>query len=177
MAKAFELIASSTVGASNVSSISFTSIPQTYTDLMLEVSGRTTNWGYSYNNLYLSINGTPSGSSYSNRILYAVGTTAGSFNQLGTSQLLIGATPSTAGTASTFSNTTCYLPNYTGSNKKSASSDGASERNSTTNGDIFLSLIAGLWDSTSAITSLYLTSDSSDFVQYTSAYLYGVISS
>jgi hypothetical protein len=174
MANTFELIASSTVGSGGASSINFNSIPSTYTDLCLEVSGRTTNWGYSYNNLYLSINGAPSGSAYSNCILYSVGTSAGSFSQSGTSQLLIGATPSTAGTANTFSNTFCYIPNYAGSNYKSTSSDGVSERNSGTNGDIFLSLIAGLWSSTSAITSLSLTSDSSTFEQYSTAYLYGV---
>jgi hypothetical protein len=174
MANTFELIASSTVGASNVSSITFSAIPNTFTDLVLQVSARTTDWGYSYNNLYLSINGSPSGSSYSNRILYAVGTTAGSFSQSGTSQLLIGATPSTAGTASTFSNVMTYLPNYAGSTNKSTSSDGASERNSATNGDIFVSLIAGLRSNTTAISSLVLTSDSSDFVQYSTAYLYGV---
>lgn len=174
MAKVFELIQATTVGAGGATSIDFTSIPSTYTDLMLEVSGRTTNWGYSYNNLYLSINGTPTGTAYSDKVLYAVGTSAGSFNQSNTSQFLIGATPSTAGTTSTFSNTQTYLTNYNGSAYKIFSADGVSERNSTTNGDIFLSLIGGTWASTAAITSLYLTSDSSTFVQYTTAYLYGI---
>jgi hypothetical protein len=174
MANTMTLIASSTVGSGGASSIDFSSIPATYTDLCLEVSARTTNWGYSYNNLYLSINGAPSGTAYSDKVLYAVGTSTGSFSQSSTSQLLVGATPSTAGTANTFSNTMVYIPNYTSSNYKSASADGASERNSSTNGDIFLSLIAELWSSTSAITSLSLTSDSSTFVQYSTAYLYGV---
>jgi hypothetical protein len=174
MPNTFELIASSTVGASNVSSVTFNSIPNTFTDLALEVSARTTDWGYSYNNLYLSINGSPSGSSYFNLILYAVGTTTGSFGQSGTSQLLLGGTPSTAGTSSTFSNVTSYLPNYAGSTTKFVSSEGASERSSDTNGHIFLSLIAGLWSSTAAVSSLVLTSDSSDFVQHSSFYLYGI---
>ena len=175
MPNTFTLIASSEVGAGGASSIDFTNIPQTYTDLLVEVSGRTTNWGYSYNNLYLSINATPSGSDYSNRILYSVGTTTGSFSQSGTSQFLIGATPSTASTANTFSNAMCYLENYTSSStNKSASSDGATPRNSSTNGDTFLNLSAGLWGSNTAITSLYLTSDQSTFVQYSTAYLYGI---
>lgn len=177
MPNTFTLIASATVGSGGASSIDFTNIPQTYTDLFVQVSGRTTNWGYSYNNLYLSINGVPSGSAYANRILYSVGSTTGSFSQSGTSQLLIGATPSTASTANTFSNVTCYLQNYTGSTNKSSSSDGASPRNSATNGDTFLNLCAGLWESTPAITSLYLTSDQSTFVQYSTAYLYGISNS
>lgn len=177
MPNTFTLIQAVTVPAGGASSIDFNSIPSTYTDLCLEVSGRTTNWGYSYNNLYLSINGAPSGTAYSNRVLYSVGTTTGSFSQSGTSQLLIGATPSTAGTANTFSNTTCYIPNYTSSNNKSTSSDGVSDRNSSTNGDVFLSFISGLWASSSAITSLSLTSDNSTFVQYSTAYLYGIVKS
>jgi hypothetical protein len=177
MAKVFELIQATSVGAGGASSIDFLSIPNTYTDLMIEVSGRTTNWGYSYNNLYLSINGTPTGSAYSDKVLFAVGSTTGSFNQSATSQFLIGATPSTAGTANTFSNCSVYLTNYNSSAYKIYQADGVSERNNTTNGDIFLSMIGGEWASTSAITSLYLTSDSSNFVQYTTAYLYGIKSS
>jgi hypothetical protein len=66
------------------------------------------------------------------------------------------------------------LPNYTSSTNKYVSSEGASERSSDTNGHIFLSLIAGLWSDTPAVSSLVLTSDSSDFVQHSSFYLYGV---
>ena len=40
MANTYELIASSTVGAGGASSIDFNSIPNTYTDLLVKLSGR-----------------------------------------------------------------------------------------------------------------------------------------
>ena len=45
MANTFQLISSTTVGAGGASSIDFTSIPSTYTDLVIKWSGRLTSTG------------------------------------------------------------------------------------------------------------------------------------
>jgi hypothetical protein len=174
MPKSYELIASSTVGASPVTSVTFSSIPATYTDLLIKVSARSTNIGNNYDNYYLTINGTAGGTAYSDKILYAVGTSTGTFGHNGVTQMQIGATPNTAGTANTFSNDEIYIPNYLSSDYKSVSANGAVERNTTTNGQTFISLVTGLWSSTSAITSLVLTPDATNWVQYSSVYLYGI---
>jgi hypothetical protein len=79
--------------------------------------------------------------------------------------------PSTS-TASTFSNAELYIPNYAGSNNKSSSVDGVSENNATASN---MALTANLWSDTAAITSIKLTpAGGGNFVQYSTAYLYGI---
>jgi hypothetical protein len=167
MANTFELIASSTVGSGGAASIDFTSIPSTYTDLVLKISCRT-NSVLAYVDGKITFNG--SGSSYSWRSLYGTGSATGSGN--GANQASgWGVEPGTY-TANTFGNAEIYMPNYAGSNYKSWSADSVNENNAT-GGWQFLN--AGLWSSTSAITSISIAdANSNNFVQYSTAYLYGV---
>ena len=169
MPNTFELIASSTVGATAVSSIEFTSIPQTYTDLVIKVSARDDN-SPSQNGSYYIIYFNNSSSSYSARFLRGNGSTVIS----STFAQYAGNATTTALTASTFNNDEIYIPNYTGSNNKSYSSDSVVETNAT---GAFATLIAGLWSNTAAITSIKLeaaNAGSNKFVQYSTFYLYGV---
>jgi hypothetical protein len=174
MPNTFTLIASSTVGASPVTSVTFSSIPATYTDLLIKVSARSTSIGNNYDNYYLTINGTAGGTAYSDIVTYGVGSSLGSFGHSGVTQMQIGATPNTGGTANTFDNSEIYIPNYLSSNQKGVSADGVVERNTTTNGATIAALYAGRWSGTSAITSLVLTPDATSWVQYSSVYLYGI---
>jgi hypothetical protein len=61
------------------------------------------------------------------------------------------------------------FPNYTSSNFKSFSADGANEDNTTS---IYMGLTAGLWSQTAAITSLTLSG--ANFAQYSTFTLYGI---
>lgn len=162
-----ELIQSVTVGAGGASTISFTSIPQTYTDLILKISSRDDRSGVTANAINLSFNGSTSNFTY--RVLEGNGATAAS----GSGSTSWGATSvGPSATASTFSNCEIYIPNYAGSNNKSFSSDFVTENNATT---AFTDLLAGLWSQTAAITSITLTPNTgTNFVQYSTAYLYGV---
>jgi hypothetical protein len=72
--------------------------------------------------------------------------------------------------ASAFTNGSLYIPNYAGSNNKSFSVDEVYDQPSTAG---YLNLIAGLWSSSSAITSIKLEA-SAGFTQHSTAYLYGV---
>jgi hypothetical protein len=166
MANTYTLIASSTVGSGGASSIDFTSIPSTYTDLVLKISARTTRSGQFSDAISLSINGVST--NQSSRYLEGSGAATGS----GTlSSFRTQATGATA-TANTFGNSEYYIPNYAGSAHKSASSDGVSENNAT---DASAWLVANLWSSTAAINQLTITDlNSATFVQYSTAYLYGV---
>jgi hypothetical protein len=165
MANTFELIASSTVGSGGASSIDFTSIPSTYTDLVLKASAR---FSASQNWLLISFNGSTSNLSV--RGVYGTGSSAASFT--GTQNSLLG--NDSAYTASTFSNGDLYIPNYAGSNYKSYSIDTVQENNASS--PVYAFLNAGLWSNTSAITSITLTPEGSgvNIVQYSSFYLYGV---
>jgi len=160
-----------TVGSGGASNLTFTSIPATYTDLILKFSlryGDYSSWNYAYIQLnstagaIKTISGNGSGSS------------AGSSNI--TTNLRIDFVPGTGQTSNTFSNAELYIPNYTTSNAKSVSLDYVSESNATT---AYSELGAGLFSTvTSAVTSISLLVDGSwNFAQYSTAYLYGVSNS
>ena len=165
MANTFELIASSTVGVLGSSTISFTSIPSTYTDLCLKLSLRSTNTQI-YDYLYVNFNSN----GYNSTIRYLQGSgSAVTCNSESTGYL--GIINGTTATASTFSNNEVYIPNYAGSSYKSFSVDGTEENNASTS---YMHLVAGIWSNTAAINSITLKPDTNTFVQYSTAYLYGV---
>jgi hypothetical protein len=162
MANTFKKIQTITVGSGGAANIEFTSIPQTYTDLQLVVSTRTTASGTANYSL-LTINNT----STSGKFLEASGSSVGT----GGSQAS-NIDVSSSATASVFSNATFYFPNYTSSDKKSYSVDGVAENNGTAG---YIGLLSGLCDSTSAITTIKLAPNTAvNYAQYTTATLYGV---
>ena len=165
MAYTYSKIATVTVGSGGVSSIDFLAIPQNYTDLVLKVSARGTRASV-YDQMYFSINGGVSGDGSAK---YLLGT--GSAASSGNAGLQIGYADGANATASTFGNSEIYFPNYAGSNQKSASSDSVIENNGTEAEAI---MMANLWPFTAAINRITLTTNSGNFVQYSSATLYGI---
>jgi hypothetical protein len=165
MANTYTLISSVTVGSGGASTIDFTSIPQTYTDLLISSSIRTNRSAVgSY--FFLSFNGNTS--NFSSRFLTGDGSSATS----GSQARLGGVETNANATASAFANNQLYIPNYTSSNHKSYSADSVVENNATTGFDY---LIAGLWSDTSAITSITITPEAGGtYIQYSTAYLYGI---
>lgn len=143
-------------------SIDFTSIPQTYTDLVIKTSLRDTGGGNIAS--YISFNGSTA--NFSGRYLYGDGASVSS----GTLGRYIGSLKDNA-TANTLNSTEIYIPNYTSSNNKSFSVDNVTENNGT-NAD--QNIIAGLWSNTAAITSISLSPASGSFRAGSSATLYGI---
>ena len=170
-ANTYTLIEKITVGAAGASSITFTSIPQTYTDLKVVISVRdaTNNNGV----VKITFNGSATG--YTARELVGSGAAASSdtnYTGSGTYYGTEGSSAPSNATASTFSNCEFYIPNYTSSNNKSISADSLYENNGTT---AYQSLSAGLWSNSAAITSITVTQFSgNNFAQYSTAYLYGI---
>ena len=163
---AYNLIATTTVGVAGAASIVFSSIPQTYTDLVLKISGRT-NYGALFDDTIIEFNGVST--NISSKWLQGNGTSASSNNSSTIAPLFEQGSTSTAGV---FSNTEIYIPNYTGSTNKSFSMDNVTETNATT---IYTRLTAGLWSNTSAITSItYKSFYASTIQQHSSASLYGI---
>jgi hypothetical protein len=169
MPDTFVKIATVTVGAGGAATMQFSSIPQTYTDLCLKVSGRSDATGSTWRNYTLSFNGAGYATNMTGRGLYGTGSAAGS-ETLGNA---IGQfSTSDSATASTFSNSEIYIPNYTGSANKSFSGDSVTENNATA---ALAYLVAGLWSDTVAITSITLGNESTAiFKQYSTATLYGI---
>jgi hypothetical protein len=171
MANTFELIASSTVGSGGTSTITFSSIPSTYTDLCVKVSARMDT--AAANVSYLKVRFNTATTNYADKTVFGSGAVAGSvYNNIGDQTGIFWlAIPAAASTSSVFGNAEIYVPNYNSSNYKSVSIDSVSENNGTTS---YSFLIAGIWQSTSAITSVNLVPDAGALVQYSTAYLYGV---
>ena len=169
------LISTITVGAGGAATIDFTSIPGTFTDLMLVHSLRSNSTDGPAFSANITFNN--SGSGYTERILYnnsgggaASGTRSGAFLDWA------GLSPAsgTGSTANTFGSGRLYVANYTSSAAKSISSDSAQESN-TTNGAYWnFYSVAASWSGTAAITSLKLTASAGSFMQYSTASLYGI---
>jgi hypothetical protein len=165
MATTFTKIASVTVGSGGAATIDFTSIPATYTDLCLKLSARSDSAGAEA--AIIEFNGSTTG--FSGRRLAGEGTGGGASDTLTNIRAAI---DTAADTASTFSNGEFYIPNYAGSTNKSVSLDQVMENNATA---AVQSLVAGLWSNTAAITSIKLSLNAGgDFVQYSTATLYGI---
>ena len=163
MPNTYTLIASNTVGGA-VSSVSFSSIPSTYTDLLVKLSLRSDRTADTD-----SVNMTVNGSSTSMTWLYLLGNN--SVASSATAQRFY--TDSDYNTASTFGNAEVYIPNYASANYKSFSVDTVSENNATSGAQT--ELLAQLWSNTSAITSItFAPQFGSNWKQYSSFYLYGI---
>lgn len=168
MAYTYSLLASTTVGAGGTSAITFSNIPQNYTDLIVKVSLRT-NYAAVFDSVLVAFNG--SSSSYSARIVYGDGSTATSTSATNGISWLYAAGANA--TASTFSNDDMYIPNYSnGSINKSLSIDAVGENNATSS---IAGLTAGLWSNVTAISSIKLTpGNGTSFSQYSTVSIYGV---
>jgi hypothetical protein len=142
-----KLIESKTLGTAQAS-IEFTSIPQTFTDLVVLVNARAVSASVVVSG-GLFLNSTASDTSW--RALSGTGSSANSGTQSGVTDFLIGDFPAASATANTFGNALVYIPNYTGSQQKSLSSDSVSENNGTAADQ---KIVAGLCTKTAAITSL-----------------------
>jgi hypothetical protein len=171
MANTYTLIASNTLSTS-AASVTFSSIPATYTDLVLKFSARCDAAGSTSADLKLELN-ADSSSLYSDTSLTGDGTNAGSARA--SNQAFIGFSNGIAGnstTANTFSSNEIYIPAYLVSQNKPLSNFNAVEHNATA---ARLRATAGLYRSTSVITSAKLTPEAgSSFVSGSSFFLYGI---
>ena len=166
MANTYTLIEAKTL-ASTTASVVFTSIPQTYTDIVFKISAKSTG-GRTATGVTLAFNSSTS--SFTSIRLYGAGTSGSSYSAGNFGVAVVG-TQTDAN--SMFSNGDIYIPNYTSSNNKSFSTDSVTENNAS---DAIQDLVAGLWANSAAITSVTFTTDTGGeyFVANSTFYLYGI---
>jgi hypothetical protein len=133
---------------SAAASIEFTSIPQTYTDLVILASCKTDRDATVD---YISIAFNTITTDFTAIRLTGNGLVAVSNEAL---TRIFGTATGATSTANTFGNSSTYVSNYTGSTNKSWSVDQVAENNAT---EAFQDIVAGLWSNTAAITSIDLT--------------------
>jgi len=171
MANTYQLIEAKTLTAT-AASVTFTTIPQTYTDLILKISARSTSTAGAdiYANLKIQFN-SDTGNNYNGILLFTNLGSPGSGSYTSQPGYLFSYANGNVTTASTFSNMEIYIPNYTGSNQKVYSVDGVVENNAS-NG--FVEMAAERWTGTSAITTIDVVSLYGLHTANSNFYLYGI---
>jgi hypothetical protein len=171
MATTYEFIASNTL-ASTAQSVTFSSIPQTYTDLVVRVNARTNDTGQ-YIAVQFRFNGD-SANNYSSVSIPIYSTTTQSARLLNESygRAQYGATASGA-TTNAFGNAEIYIPSYTVAAQKPIAARGIAASN---NASLFQSIDANLWNNTAAITSITIFGNPTSYLWSvgSSFYLYGI---
>lgn len=169
----YVLISSTTLGTT-AASVTISSIPSTYTDLVLKVSAQDNNAANNRDSVGLTFNGD-STALYSWTYNYTtyngqIGIRSGSAQ----TYILAGDIPGRINYTNLFGNMEIYIPNYTASTSKIASIMSVLDSNNTTNlYDSSSYYISGLYRSNTAISSITLT-PSSPFNTYSSFNLYGI---
>jgi len=164
MANTYQLIASNTV-STPVASVTFSSIPATFTDLVLQVSARSTisDTGESLRVYFNSDTGN-----ISVRELRAINTTMATYT---IAYAQAGYVAGASSQANTFGSATIYIPNYRTSDKKTSLGDIV--QTSTTAAENYAVASARLWSITNAVTSVTVLSGT-NLAQYSSFQLYGI---
>ena len=162
MANTYSLIEAKTL-ASAAASVTFSSIPQTYTDIKFLLSLRSTPADVR-DSLYIKPNNSTSNLTY--RYIRSDGSAVSS-NTLDRVDIA-----AANATASTFGNLEIYIPNYASANYKSFSIDTVTENNSA---EAYAGLHAWLWSDVTAISSMvFANASAANFVANSTFYLYGI---
>lgn len=162
MATTCKLIAKTTLG-STAASVTFSSIPATYTDLLVLVSAQTTS-GTGASSIKIRFNGASTDTNHTSRVLQGNGASVASYTY---TIAHVGEVPGSG--TSAWCNNEIYIPNYAGSANKSISASSVTEYNATT---AYISASAALWSSTAAITQIQLLSGTMSIGS--SFFLYGI---
>jgi|688.fasta_scaffold302102_1 hypothetical protein len=160
----------SEVLTSSAASVTFSSIPADYTDLVVRFSGRS-NLSNTQDDLKLTFNGSTS--TYSGINVQGNGSAAASNTLTGYAYLYMrNVFDAATATANTFSSVEIYIPNYTSSVAKPFNITAMQENNTTA---AQMATQACLWSGTSAITSMTIAPvDGTAIVSGSSFYLYGI---
>jgi hypothetical protein len=165
----YDSIATVTVGSGGASSIDFTSIPSTYTHLQIREITRSDFAGIA--TVQMQFNGD-TGNNYSFHTLYGDGSFAGGTGASGISITVLADNPGTTVAANVFDAAVIDILDYANINKNKTL---RSLQGYDANGSGIVRLNSGLWNNTSAISSIKLLSGgSSNFTQYSSFALYGI---
>lgn len=173
MANTYQKIAGTTVDNSAPKVIEFTSIPGTFTDLLLSISARTTaNVNADSGAMYVRFN-----SSTSNFNTIRLDGYTSTISTDSPARLFATYGGGTQVTANTFNNVELYITNYASSNTKNALSFYGSE-DATVNNNWDIGMTANSWNNTSAITNIRIALSSDEngnsFAQYSKIVLYGI---
>lgn len=162
------LISSQVLGTA-AATVTFSSIPSTYKDLVLRWSARCDT---TTENVDIQLNSATTNYSLTQLDGYGSAGVASSRLTTGLVGIRVYGMTQSGNTANTFGSSEFYLPNYSGSTNKPNSTFAVTETNNTV---ALINAVAGLRSNTDAVTSLRLATGSGNFVAGSSFYLYGLL--
>ena len=166
----FESISTVNVGSGGASSITFSSIPSTYTHLQLRFFGREVSGGF--DQIYMRVNGDTA-ANYSKHNVGSSGNSGLVYGGTGgATSVSIGVIGGSNQVANSFSGSITDFLDYANTSKYKTT---RSLSGVDSNGTGYNWFSSGLWQNTNAITSINLfPTGATDFAQYTQAALYGI---
>ena len=164
---AYESIATTTVGSGGASSVTFSSIPSTYTHLQVRGISRSAGAGQ---NMLLQLNGD-TGSNYAYHNLYGDGSSAQAASATTQSSSYAGYVPASSSTANAFGGFVLDILDYANTSKYKTI---RSLNGTDLNGSGLMVFTSGLWMNTVATTSLTFYTNAGNLAQYSSFALYGI---
>ena len=169
-ATSYESIATTTVGSGGAATVTFSSIPATYTHLQLRWIARSDR-AAAQDFVDIRLN-SDTGANYAAHLLYGDGATASATAYVSNTSVGVIFMPGSTATASVFGVGVMDILDYTNTNKNTTTRvlGGAD-----INGSGRIVLGSGVWMNTAAVTTLtIITDNASTFSQYSSFALYGI---
>ena len=167
---AFESIATYTVGGTAQTSITFSSIPQTFKHLQLRTLVRSSTGASPENLAYVRFN-SDTGNNYAHHFLLGTGAVAASTGQASIPYIPLIDSSNSGTLANVFAATVADILDYTNTNKNTTA---RSLAGIDANGSGAMFLCSGFWNNTAAVTSITIVPEKTSFVEFSSFALYGI---
>jgi hypothetical protein len=163
----YEPIAVATVPAGGLSSITFGGIPQGYSNLQLRMMVRQTGGSSGYT---MRLN-NDTGSNYIRHYLLGASSSVVAAGYTGQTSLILSDSAVSSTGANVFGAAVCDIIDYSNSQKtKTIKTFGGFDNN----GSGYIDFLSGMWNNTSAVTTITINPDAGNFAQYSSFELYGL---
>jgi hypothetical protein len=172
----YESIATTTVGSGGTSTISFTSIPATYTHLQIRgVAKGSVSYGGGGDSILMQLN-SDTGFNYAQHFLKGNGSAASAGAGTSVSSINVGfITNNNTSVANMFGAVVIDLLDYANTSKyKTVRSLSGADTNGTLSNNDEIDFRSGLWQSTSAVNAITFSIPSANFAQYSQLALYGI---
>lgn len=170
MPNTYTLISTLEATSGVVSGFDFTSIPQTYTDLVILMCARAVN---DNTNIKVTFNGSSTAVYYVTYLQNSSQSVGSGDQNTQTNILFSGTNAGVSATASTFGNTRIYIPQYANTSfNKQLTMDSTNPNNAST--FCASDLDSASWLNTSAINQITIIPNTGNFERYSVASLYGI---
>jgi hypothetical protein len=171
----YESIATTIVGSGGTTSISFTSIPSTYTHLQIRLFGQITRSTFGTGNLTMTFN-SDTGANYSSHDVYGTGANVAVDSGVNANNMWFQDSMGTTAAPNIFGAGIFDILDYANTNKFKTVRvlQGVDVNGTSFNAQGYIQLGSGSWRNTNAITSVTLTTAYTGWAQYTHAALYGI---